>query len=97
MQASINNYQFGDLRVAVQGLGVYLGGKFLEGNCDKLTPEQLRIANREAWVQKRHASKIMNRCNNITIYGNHAYEHASQLFEVAEAVCKATWKRLKPI
>lgn len=91
----INNYQFGDLKVSVCGLGLYFGGKSLEANCDKLTPAQMRAANREAWVQKRHAIKMMDRYNNITIYGSHTYEHAFQLHDVAQAVCKATWKRIQ--
>jgi hypothetical protein len=90
----INRYTFGQLRVAVHGMGVYLGGKHLDSACDALSLAELKQANREGWKQLRKANITANRFSNITIHGWSHAEAAVQHAMVAEAVCKATWKRI---
>jgi hypothetical protein len=94
-QPSINCYKFGLLNVAVLGMGVYFGGKHLDSSCDALSLAELKQANREAWKQFRKANALANRVSNITTHGSLPYESAFQHAMVAEAVCKATWKKLR--
>lgn len=90
----ITTYEFGALTVRVKGLGVYLGGQSLMKACDGLSIAELRAANREAWKQKRIACRQMNRFANVTVHGCRPHDRASQLHDVAEAVCRETWKRI---
>lgn len=92
---AITRYQFGPLSVAVQGLGVYLGGEHLRAACDKLTVADLRVANREAWKQRRAATRAANRENNVTVYGWN--DRRDQLIDVADVVCRETWKRIAKV
>ena len=94
MNKKINRYTFGPLRVAVHGMGVYLGGEHLNSACDALSLADLKQANREGWKQLRKANITANRFSNITIHGWSHAEAAVQHAMVAEAVCKATWKRI---
>lgn len=90
----VTRYAFGPLVVGVQGLGVYLGGEHLRAACDRLSVPELRAANREAWKQKRQASRTMSRTANVSTHGWLPHDRASQQFDVAEAVCRETWKRI---
>ena len=92
---TISNYKFGALTVRVRGLGVYTGGEFLRANCAALSQDQLREANREAWRQKKAASRAADRVANATIHGCTPHDRACQHFDVADAVCRETWKLLK--
>lgn len=92
---NINRYVFGPLTVAVKGLGVYLGGPHLTAACDALSRDELKLANAEAWRQKRAAARQANRVANATIHGCTPHDVACQHFDVAEVVCRETWKRLK--
>lgn len=94
MKSQINRYVFGPLNVAVQGMGVYFGGKHLNDACDSLTPTELKQANREAWRQLRKANMTANRVSNVSIHGWAHHDSAVLHAMVAEAVCKATWKRI---
>lgn len=89
---TITNYTFGPLRVSVRGLGVYLGGEHLRAACDRLTVDELKQANRAAWRQRDSAVRIANRQNNVTVYGWN--DKRDQLIDVAEYVCRETWKRI---
>jgi hypothetical protein len=93
--SQVHDYTFGELKVRVQGLGVYFGGKYLTEACDKLTPQQLKAANQEAWRQKHAAERAMNRFANVSVYGNLAYDTASARYDVASVVCKETWQRMQ--
>lgn len=90
----VRRFKFGALNVAVKGLGVYFGGEHLNRAVAALTAEQAQEANREAWKQRRAATRTANRFSNVTIHGWRPYEEASLHAAVAEAVCKATWKRM---
>jgi hypothetical protein len=92
-EQTINTYTFGPLTVRVQGLGVYLGGKHLQAACDALSAEQLKQANREAWRQRKSAVRIANRQSNVSVYGWN--DRRDQLIDVAEVVCKETWRRMQ--
>ena len=91
----ITDYTFGPLRVRVQGLGVYTGGEHLRAACDRLTLDELRTANREAWKQKRAATRQASRVANVTIHGCTPHDRAGQHLDVAEAVCRETWRRMQ--
>ena len=93
MPEPIIDYIFGPLRVRVQGLGVYTGGEHLRTACDRLTQDELRAANREAWKQKRAAARQASRVANVTVHGCTPHDRACQQYDVAEIVCKETWKR----
>lgn len=93
----ITEYRFGAVVIRVQGLGVYCGHRRLDTVCAGLTAEQLKAANGEAWKQKRHASRMCDRYSNVTIHGCGPHDRASQHFDVADAVCRATWKRLQQL
>lgn len=88
----VNRYTFGPLTVAVRGLGVYLGGEHLTAACDALTPGELKQANREAWRQRRSATRAANRQNNVSVHGWN--DRRDQLIDVATVVCRETWKRI---
>lgn len=90
----ITDYAFGPLKVRVQGLGVYVGGEHLRAACDRLTRDELRTANSEAWKQKRTANRQANRVANVTVHGCTPHDRACQHFDVAEVVCRETWKRI---
>jgi hypothetical protein len=90
----INRYTFGPLVVAVQGLGVYFGGEHLTRNCDALTLDELRVANREAWKQKRAAGRAAERVSNASVHGCTPHDRACQHFDVADRVIRETWKRI---
>lgn len=90
----VMRYQFGPLAVAVRGLGVYCGGDHLTKACDALDIASLKAANREAWKQRRAANRQSARVNNITVHGWGPYERAAQHSNVAEVVCRETWKRI---
>ena len=93
MEKTVQIYTFGPLKVAVQGLGVYLGGKHLQAACDALSRDELKQANRAAWQQRNSATRAANRENNVTIYGWN--DRRDQLIDVAEVVCRETWKRMQ--
>lgn len=93
-QQPITDYAFGPLKVRVQGLGVYLGGEYLQAACDRLSLQELRTANSDAWKQKRAAARQANRFANATVHGCTPHDRACQHYEVAERVCKETWKRI---
>jgi hypothetical protein len=88
----VTDYAFGPLKVRVQGLGVYFGGEHLRAACDRLTVADLKVANREAWRQKRSAVRVANRQSNVTVYGWN--DRRDQLIDVAEVVIRETWKRI---
>lgn len=94
MTAPVSRFVFGELTVAVQGLGVYFGGPHLQAKCNALSPEALKAANKEAWRQRRAADRAAARVCNISIHGNGSYDRASLHANVAEVVCKETWKRM---
>jgi hypothetical protein len=93
-QAVVTDYTFGALKVRVKGLGVYFGGEHLQAECDKLSKEELQAANREAWKQKRQASRQSARMANATAYGCTPHDRACQHYDVASVVCRETWKRI---
>lgn len=90
----INEYVFGPLKVRVQGLGVYTGGEHLRSACDALDASALRAANREAWKQKRAAARQAERVSNATVHGCTPHDRACQHFDVADVVCRETWRRI---
>lgn len=90
----VTRYAFGPLQVRVQGLGIYTGGEHLTKACDALGLDALRVANREAWRQKRMATRQANRVANASIHGCTPHDKACQHFDVADVVCRETWKRI---
>lgn len=88
--ANVQQYTFGPLKVVVQGPGVYLGGERLRAACDRLTVAELKQANKEAWRQRKSAVRVANRQRNVTVYGWN--DRRDQLIDVAEVVCRETWK-----
>jgi hypothetical protein len=91
---AITDYVFGPLKVRVQGLGVYTGGEHLRAACDTLSVSDLRAANTAAWKEKRAAARQANRVANATLHGCTPHDRACQRFDVAEVVCRETWKRI---
>lgn len=94
MNTELTRYQFADLQVCVRGLGVYFGGQHLTDACDKLTQDQLKAANKEAWKQRKAATRLGNAYSNISCHGSMIYERATAHEYVCEVVCKETWKRM---
>ncbi len=92
-KTSIQNYTFGPLKFTVTGLGVYLGGENLQKALDRLTPEQLKQVNKDAWRQRNSATRLANSQNNVTMYGWN--DKRDQIIDVATIVCRETWKRFK--
>jgi hypothetical protein len=90
----ITEYRFGILTIKVQGLGVYCGHDRLRVLMADWSAEKLQAVNKEAWKQRRHAARLCDRYSNVTIHGCGPHDRASQHFDVADAVCKATWERL---
>jgi hypothetical protein len=88
-------YQFGVITITLQGLGIYCGKARLEAICAGMSADKLREANKEAWKQRRHAERLMSRYCNATLHGCGPHDRASQLFDVADHVCKATWKFMR--
>lgn len=93
-QVATTNYAFGPLKVRVKGLGLYTGGDHLQSACDELSLDELRVANREAWKQKRQASRQADRVANASVHGCAPHDRACQHYDVAVAVCRETWKRI---
>lgn len=89
------DYKFGPLVVRVRGLGVYFADEHLRASCDKLSADELQAANREAWKQRRTAARRANAVSNISAHGWNAFDRATQHLDVAEVVCKETWKRMQ--
>ena len=87
-------FTFGPLRVGVKGLGVYTGGQYLEASLDKLSLQELRQANREAWAQKRAAARRMSQVSNVSVHGCLPHDQASLHYDVAEIVARRTWARI---
>jgi hypothetical protein len=88
----VRRYTFGPLTFTVTGLGLFLGCDKLNELIAKLSPAELKQANREAWRQRDSATRVANRQSNVSIYGwNDARD---QLIEVAAVVCRETWKRI---
>ena len=86
-------YVFGPLKFTVVGLGVFTGHDNLRKLIAKFSLEDLRQVNREAWRQRNIAARVANRQKNVSVYG---WDDArDQHIEVAEAVCRETWKRIK--
>lgn len=96
-QMPVTGYTFGPLQVRVQGLGVYTGGEHLRASCDRLTVAELKIANREAWTQKRMASRQAKRVSNATVHGCTPHDRACQHYDVADVVCRETWRRITKV
>ena len=93
IEKPIQRYSFGPLKIAVQGLGVYTGGKHLQVACDALSRDELKQANREAWRQRNSATRAANRESNVSRYGWN--DRRDQLIDVATVVCRETWKRIQ--
>lgn len=91
----VTDYVFGPLKVRVKGLGVYTGGEHLRAACDALSAAELKQANREAWRQRDSAVRVANRQNNVTVYGWN--DRRDQLIDVAEVVCRETWRRMRQV
>lgn len=92
---TITRYTFGALTMGIRGLGVYLGGPKLEEKVAALQPTEIAAANQAAWKLRRQAERTMKRYSNVTIHGHGPYDAAHLDYMVAEAVCKATWRRMK--
>lgn len=90
---SAQKYSFGPLTLTVKGLGVYLGGDNLQSALDVLSSAELKQVNREAWRQRNNAVRIANRQSNVSAYGWN--DRRDQLIDVANVVCRETWKRMK--
>lgn len=87
------SYTFGPLQFSVRGLGVFVGSDKLTERIAALSPAELHQANREAWRQRNSATRLVNRQNNVSVYGwNDSHD---QLIEVATVVCRETWKRMQ--
>ncbi len=87
------HYAFGPLQFSVRGLGVFVGCDKLRERIAALSPAELQQVNREAWRQRNSATRAANRQANVSVYGwNDARD---QLIEVATAVCRETWKRMR--
>lgn len=86
-------YAFGPLEFGVVGLGVFTGHDNLRARIQLLTKEEAKQANSAAWKQRKTATRIANRQCNVSRYG---WDDArDQLIEVAEVVCRETWKRIQ--
>ena len=92
---SITSYKFGALELRVAGLGVYFGGPVLNAKVEALSPDEIRAANSAAWKQKRAAERRCERYANASIHTGSDYDVAHLHCMVAEAVCKATWARMR--
>ena len=89
-----NSYEFGQLRFSVKGLGLFIGQPRVRELVAKLDADQLKEANRAAWLMRKASERAMQRYCNITIHGHTSYESAQLNYSVAKAVCDATWARM---
>lgn len=92
---TIRPYTFGALTFRVRGFGVFIPSSKFAARVAKLTPEQIKAANTEAWKLRRLAERTMNRTNNVTVWGNGPYDAAYADYDVAKAVCTATWEHMR--
>jgi hypothetical protein len=90
-------FEFGPLKFGVRGNGLFVGGPKLSAKVATLTVEQATEANRQAWKLKRQMGRTMDRYSNVTIYGSESYNAAADDYFVADAVCKATWQRVRGV
>lgn len=89
-------FEFGALKFAVRGRGVFVGGPKLKAKVEALTGEQIAEANREAWKLKRSMGRLLDRYANASIPGNQTnYDTAYDDYSVADFVCKVTWQRMR--
>lgn len=88
-------YTFGTLTLTFDGLGVPSLSERTESLIAAMTVENARAVNREAWRQRKAATLLANRHNNMSIPGNSSiYDQCAHQERVAELVCKATYKRM---
>ncbi len=93
--ADRRRFEFGALKFAVLGNGLFVGGAKLTAKIGALTADEAREANRLAWNLKRKTGREMERYSNVTIHGHASYDAAAADYFVADAVCKATWQRMR--
>jgi len=94
MSTEIKRYQFNDLLICVEGLGLDVSDDRLSAACDKLTVDQLKDANKEAWKQRKEATRLANSAFDIARTESGSYDLAVAHEIVCKAVCKETWKRI---
>jgi len=87
----IQAYKFGELEFRVRGLGLFFPSEKLKARIAALSPDQLREANKAAWKLRRTAERLTERYSNVTLNGCGPYDRAFHDFDVARAVCNATW------
>ena len=86
-------YAFGPLEFTVVGLGIFTGHDNLRKLIATLSSEEIKQVNREAWRQRNIAARVADRQRNVSVFG---WDDArDQHIEIAEAVCRETWKRMK--
>lgn len=86
----VTTFKFGALEFRVEGLGVYFAGPVLLKKIAALSPDELRTANREAWKQKRAWARRSEQAQFMSDWDRTVMHE-----QVAEQVCKATWKALQ--
>ena len=89
-------YTFGTLTLTFDGLGVPFLSDKTEALIAQMELSSARAINREAWKQRKQATRIANRHNNMSLSGNAPiYDQAAQHAMVAELICKAAYIRMK--
>lgn len=86
-----SQFNFGPVTFGVKGTGVFIPSKSFGERFAQLTPDQIKLVNKEAWSMRRKCERVMNRYSNMSQFGASLYDGASFSYYVAEAVCKETW------
>lgn len=90
-----HTYTFASLSITFVGLGVPFLSEKTKETIAAMTVEGAKAANREAWKQKKENCRIANRHCNWSVSGNISiYERADHHCNVAELICKETYKRM---
>jgi hypothetical protein len=88
--SEVTDFTFGALTFRVRGLSYFIGGDKLAAKVQALSSDELRAANRAAWKYKREWARRSARTQFMSDWDRTVFHE-----QVAESVCKATWKALQ--
>lgn len=95
---TVVGYKFGPLEFKVKNpRGLFFMTDGLKRRISEMTIDDAKEANKEAWKRKRSATSTMKRYNNATIYGNGIYDDAAGDYQIADAVAKETYRRIRHV
>ena len=89
-------FTFGKISFTVENYrGLYFLSDKVKQEVAKLSKEEAKTANSEAWKQKKYATKETSLYCNASFAGNSdRYEEAAATYNIAEQVIKITYKQM---